>query len=108
MSKDSKKSLSRRRFVALAGGLAATGLLVACGDNTATTGSSTTAASTGTTAAGAATTAAGTGTTAAAGAATSAATAAANLPPVELTFAYRATPLRDLELVQDELNKMLK
>ncbi len=79
MSEESKKRLSRRRFVALTGGaLAASGLLAACGDNTATPGTvsttsaaTTSAAATTTTAAtattsAAATTAAGTTTTAAA------------------------------------------
>ncbi|MBN9390587.1 MAG: ABC transporter substrate-binding protein [Chloroflexi bacterium] len=73
MSEESKKRLSRRRFVTLTGGaLVASGILAACGDNTATT-----APAAATTAAGSATTAAGSATTAAAGATTAAATTAA-------------------------------
>jgi multiple sugar transport system substrate-binding protein len=75
MSEESKKRLSRRKFVALTGGaLAASGLLAACGDNTATTAPAATAPAA-TTAAAPATTAAAT--TAAAPATTAAATTAA-------------------------------
>jgi alpha-glucoside transport system substrate-binding protein len=82
MSEESKKRLSRRKFVALTGSaLAASGLLAACGDATVTTApapAATTAAGATTTAAGAAaTTAAGATTTAAGAAATTAAGAAA-------------------------------
>jgi multiple sugar transport system substrate-binding protein len=71
MSEEIKKRLSRRKFVALTGGaLAASALLAACGDSTAT------APAAATTAAPAATTAAA-GTTAAATTAASAATTAA-------------------------------
>jgi multiple sugar transport system substrate-binding protein len=73
MSEETKKKLSRRKFVALTGGaLAASGLLAACGDNTATTAPAATTA-----AAPAATTAAAPAATTAAGAATTAATTAA-------------------------------
>jgi multiple sugar transport system substrate-binding protein len=112
MSEESKKRLSRRKFVALTGGaLAASGLLAACGDNTATTApattapapAATTAASTtaaATTAAGttaAATTAAGTtaaGTTAAgttAAATTAASTTAAGTTAAATTAATGST-----------------
>src|SRR4051794_38750826 len=87
MSQESKKGLSRRKFVVLTGGaLIASGILAPCGDATATpstpattaassatTAASTTAASAATTAAGAATTAASAATTAAASATTAAA-----------------------------------
>lgn len=47
MSEESKKRLSRRKFVALTGGaLAASGLLAACGDNTVTTAPAAPAATT--------------------------------------------------------------
>jgi putative aldouronate transport system substrate-binding protein len=64
-------------------------LLGACGDNTATPAASP--------AVGAANTPAATG-----------ANSAANLPPVELTLTWRAVPQPDTQLVQDELNKVLK
>ncbi|MBN9390340.1 MAG: sugar ABC transporter substrate-binding protein [Chloroflexi bacterium] len=66
MSEQSKQRLSRRKFVALTGGILVTsGILAACGDNTATPATSATTA------------ASGTATTAAAGATTAAATTAA-------------------------------
>jgi multiple sugar transport system substrate-binding protein len=76
MSEESRKRLSRRKFVTLtSGALAASGLLAACGDSTATSvPAATTAAPAATTAAPAATTAAA---TTAAPAATTAAPAAA-------------------------------
>lgn len=108
MSDQIKRRLSRRRFVTLTGGaLVASGLLAACGDNTATApapttaAAATTAAATGTTAAattaasGAATTAAGAATTAASGAATTAAgtatTAAAGGTPGAFNSGFKAT-----------------
>lgn len=83
MSEETKRVLSRRKFVALTGGaLVASGILAACGDNTATSGTAaTTAATSATTAAStttkAATTAATSATTAASGTATTAAAATA-------------------------------
>ena len=48
MSEESKKGLSRRKFVVLTGGaVVASGILAACGDNTPTTAPATTAASSG-------------------------------------------------------------
>ena len=76
MSDEIKRRLSRRKFVTLTGGaLVASGLLAACGDNTATAPASTTAAASATTAAAASTTAASAATTAAASATTAAAAA---------------------------------
>jgi ABC-type oligopeptide transport system substrate-binding subunit len=93
MSQESKKGLSRRKFVVLTGGaLVASGILAACGDNTATTAPATTAAATtaaATTAASAATTAASaattaaSATTAAAAATTAAAAGAAGVLPAD-------------------------
>jgi multiple sugar transport system substrate-binding protein len=106
MSEETKKKLSRRKFVALTGGaLAASGLLAACGDNTATTApaattaaaaattaaaAATTAAPAATTAVAAATTAASAATTAAAGAATTAASAATTAASAATTAAAGA------------------
>ncbi len=81
MSEEFKKRVSRRKFVSLTGGaLAASALLVACGDNTATApvASTTAAATTAATATTAAATTAATATTAAATTAASAATTAAS------------------------------
>ncbi len=82
MSKEPRKRLSRRKFVALTGGaLTASAILAACGDNTATTApAATTPASAATTAASAATTAAGAATTAASGTATTAAASGSTGP----------------------------
>lgn len=81
MSEESKKILSRRKFVVLTGGaLAASGILAACGDATNTAApapAATTAATSATTAATSATTAAGTSTTTTAAGATTAAAGAA-------------------------------
>ena len=83
MSDESKKRLSRRKFVGLAGGVVVGGaVLAACGDATNTPGAAvaTTAATSATTAAGAATTAAsGSATTAAASAGGAALAGNANL-----------------------------
>ncbi|MBN9390363.1 MAG: extracellular solute-binding protein [Chloroflexi bacterium] len=95
MSEEPRKRLSRRRFVALTGGaVVASGILAACGDNTATTApAATTAAATtsaaATTAAPAATTAAA---TTAAGATTSAgATTAASGSPAAFNSGFTVT-----------------
>ncbi|HEX2914531.1 MAG TPA: extracellular solute-binding protein [Chloroflexia bacterium] len=93
MSEESKKRLSRRKFVALTGGaLAASGILAACGDNTATSApAATTAAAT---SAAASTTAAAGATTAAAGATTAAAAGAKSIPP----FASKPVSLQILDV----------
>jgi multiple sugar transport system substrate-binding protein len=96
MSEESKRRLSRRKFVALTGGaLAASGLLAACGDNTATPApAATTAAPAATTAAASATTAAAGAATAAAGATTAAAgatTAAAAGSPAAFNSGFKVT-----------------
>lgn len=87
MSEESKKKLSRRKFVVLTGGaLAASAILAACGDATATVPAATTAAAPATTAAGAATTAAGAATTAAATTAAAGATTAAAPAPTATPY----------------------
>jgi putative aldouronate transport system substrate-binding protein len=136
MSKEARdtnesKDFNRRRFIKLAAQAAVvipagSVILAACGDSTATQAVSTTAAPAATTAAPAATTAAASATTAAGATTTAAATtaapaattaaaattsgavttAAASLPPVELTYTYRGTPPKELQLVQDALNKL--